>query len=125
MTARGWANSAAARRIPAYALTGGRVAHEQHSLTAATLLLTRQSPHDRATTEFIAGEEREEVLRHCSDEACAIAEISHRMQRPVSAIAVLAGDLIDDGALLLVDREVSPNVPLLERLLVGLKALEV
>ncbi|MEU7161132.1 DUF742 domain-containing protein [Streptomyces chrestomyceticus] len=111
----GWSSSTLGDVRP-YLITAGRT-RPKHTLHLSSTLITRPATRPLHTTA-----EHEALLLYCSGSAQAVSELSGRLGQPVQAIKVLAGDLLDVGALMLAnpDGPTDPEVPLLEALLEGL-----
>ncbi|MFD7663491.1 DUF742 domain-containing protein [Streptomyces sp. NPDC059788] len=111
----GWTSSILGDVRP-YLITAGRT-RPKYTLHLSSTLITRPATRPLHTTA-----EHDALLLHCSASAQAVSELSGRLGQPVQAVKVLASDLIDAGALLLVnpDGPTAPEVPLLEAVLEGL-----
>lgn len=105
------------RLVRPYLLTGGRTRVEGLDLSLESQLTT--TPTGRTA---IAGRSTEEarVLVGC-EEPTALVELAALLELPLGVVRVLAGDLVGEGYLDVGDVAVGDDVPLLERLLDGLK----
>ena len=105
------------RLVRPYLLTGGRTRVEGVEVPLeATLTSTRAGRNaiDRRTPE-------ESRLLIACREPTALVEVASKLDLPIGVVRVLAGDLLREGYLEQGEVAVGDDVPLLERLLDGLK----
>lgn len=100
-----------------YLLTGGRTRVEGVDLPLEARLQT--TPAGRSAFDRRSPEESR-LLILC-DEPMALAEVASRLALPLGVVRVLAGDLVREGYLEQGRTVATDDVPLLERLLDGLK----
>ncbi|WP_402466346.1 DUF742 domain-containing protein [Isoptericola aurantiacus] len=108
--------------VRSYVLTGGRAHPSRNTLRPETLLCV--SPDDRRDPQGSAGRHDRAVLELCQG-TLALAELAAYLRLPVSLVAVLASDLIDDGRLTIRSnpQHELPGTDLLEEVLDGLRNL--
>jgi len=105
------------RLVRPYLLTGGRTRVEGIDLPLEAMLTSTEvgrSAIDRRSTE-------ESRLLIACREATALVELASILDLPVGVVRVLAGDLVREGYLQQCAVSTGTEVPLLERLLHGLK----
>ena len=105
------------RFVRPYLLTGGRTRVEGVDLPLEAALRTTEvgrSAIDRRSPE-------ESRLLIACREPTALVEVASKLQLPIGVVRVLAGDLLREGYLEQGQIVANNDVPLLERLLDGLK----
>ena len=100
-----------------YLLTGGRTRVEGIDLPVEARLTATES--GRAVIDRRPPEESR-LLIMCH-EPMALAEVASRLELPLGVVRVLAGDLVREGYLEQGQVVANDDIPLLERLLDGLK----
>lgn len=100
-----------------YLLTGGRTRVEGVDLPLEARLQT--TPAGRSAIDRRSPEDSR--LLFLCDEPMALAEVASRLDLPLGVVRVLAGDLVREGYLEQGRVVATGDVPLLERLLDGLK----
>ncbi len=107
------------RLVRPYLLTGGRTRTEGVDLPLEALLTITSA--GSAVMADRTSEERQLLV--LSNDSKALVELAAIMELPIGVVRVLAGDLVGEGYLTQGHTAVgSAEVPLLERLLDGLKA---
>lgn len=106
--------------VRTYVITGGRSYPTQRGLRPETLLVA--APEVRPPRS--ATPEQRDLLRLCQG-LLSVAEASAHLHLPLSAVVVVASDLIDSGHLVVrsFQRHVLPDRAILERVLDGLQRL--
>lgn len=105
------------RLVRPYLLTGGRTRVEGVDLPLEATLHTTETGHgaiDRRSPE-------ESRVLIAAERPVALVEIAARLDLPFGVVRVLAGDLVREGYLTVGEVATGDDVPLLERLLHGLK----
>ncbi|MFD4634832.1 DUF742 domain-containing protein [Streptomyces sp. NPDC058284] len=101
-----------------YVLTQGRT-RPRHALD----LISRLIPGEADPLPFMPSAEHSALVDLCRDSAFSVSELSARLGLPVQVTKVLLGDLIDSGALRLLNPAgpTDPEAHLMEKLLDGLR----
>ncbi|MER0477285.1 DUF742 domain-containing protein [Streptomyces sp. Edi2] len=113
---QGTAVPASRQRLRPYTLTGGRT-RPAYELQLDTLLAARPTP-----AEVDLGPEGERIRWLCATPQ-AVAEIAFHLGQPVQVAKILAADLLHLHALAIAESDDGPDRELLEKVLVGLRAL--
>ncbi len=106
------------RLVRPYLLTGGRTRAEGIELALEAQLSSTEA--GRAVMVSRSAEESR-ILLQC-ESPTALVELAARLGLPIGVIRVLAGDLVREGYLTTAATAVGTEIPLLERLLDGLRA---
>ncbi|MBY8887276.1 DUF742 domain-containing protein [Streptomyces sp. PTM05] len=121
MTVRpGWSGAALGEVRP-YTVTRGRTRPHHH-----LLLTTRLAGHAPGAAVALATPEHEALLRLCRAMPYSVAELAARLRQPVQVTKIIAADLLDSRALILLGVGGSPQSPdrsMLEAVLDGLRRL--
>ncbi|MCL2585733.1 MAG: DUF742 domain-containing protein [Streptosporangiales bacterium] len=108
------------RPVRSYVVTGGRSAPTRNTVRPETLV-TATSPG--ASLPMSASRTERELLGMCQH-LLSLAETAAHLALPVSAVLVVASDLIDSGHLSVRTPAAEPaNIDILEELLNGLRKL--
>jgi hypothetical protein len=100
-------------------LTGGRTRSAGADLAIETLIMTTDAGH-RATEDLQA--ENYQIVSLCQLPR-SLAEVAALVHIPLGVTRVLVGDLVGDGFLNVQQNSGEVELPFLERLLDGLRAL--
>ena len=100
-----------------YLLTGGRTRVEGVELPVEAMLRATEAGRNAIDRR---SPEESRLLITCG-EPVALVEVASRLDLPLGVVRVLAGDLLREGYLEKGEVAASDDVPLLERLLDGLK----
>lgn len=100
-----------------YLLTGGRTRVEGVDLPMEAMLRSTESGRNAIDRR---SPEESRLLITCRD-SVALVEIASKLDLPLGVVRVLAGDLLREGYLEKGEVVANDDVPLLERLLEGLK----
>ncbi len=115
----GWIDDAAGPLVRSFALTGGRARPQAAGLELLTYVVATESA---AALRHQLHPEHQAILDRARTPA-SVAEIASYVDLPVGVVRVLLGDLVDRGAITLLETHSTPDDDLLKAVIHGLQSL--
>lgn len=114
-----WVDDAAGPLVRSFALTGGRAHTNNASLELLTYVVATEAA---AGLRRLLHPEQQAILDRARTPA-SLAEIASHVDLPIGVVRVLIGDLLERGAVSLIENQSPPDDDLLKAVIHGLQSL--